>query len=120
MLGDFNQAGDALRGVEGSVDSFYEGGDFASAYTDGVEGEDGLREFQGGSFSIREDLGMEVAIPYARDFQVLQGTDEGEEVAGVVAVGLGGMILQVDFPSLFHEGFQDFFDYLLDLLFHFF
>jgi len=59
---------------------------------------------------------MEMAFSDARDLEVLQGAGEGEEVPGVVAVGLHGMVFQVDLPFFLHEGLWQFLDQGPDLL----
>ena len=47
---------------------------------------------------------MEIAFPYAGNLEVLHRSHEGKEVAGVVVVGLRGMLLQVNLPFFPHEG----------------
>ena len=83
-----------LCSIKRPTDPFQKGGDLPSAYADGVEGEDGLGKLQGCPFPIGEDPGMEIAFPYAGNFEILQGAYEGEEVTGVIAVGLGGVVFQ--------------------------
>jgi len=62
---------------------------------------------------------MEMAFPYTGNFEVLHRPHQGQEVTGVVAVGLGGMVFQVDLPFLLHEGLQKLLHHGLDPLLHF-
>ena len=62
---------------------------------------------------------MEVPLPHPRNAEVLHETGEGEEIAGVVGVGLGGVLLQAQPPFFPHERREKSFDHGLDPLFHF-
>jgi len=88
-----------LGRVESPVHPFQEAGDLPCAHTYSVEGEDGLGKFQRSKLSVGKDLEMEVPLPHAGHLEVLQGASEGEKIADVVTVGLGGMLLQVDLPA---------------------
>mgnify|MGYP001126054858 CR=1 FL=1 len=50
---------------------------------------------------------MEMAFPHGVDFEVLNRPHQGKEVTGVVTIGLGRMVLQVDLPFFLHEGLQE-------------
>jgi len=63
---------------------------------------------------------MEMAFPHGVDFEVLNRPHQGKEVTGVVTIGLGRMVLQVDLPFFLHEGLQELLCEGLDPLFHFF
>jgi len=66
-----------------------------------------------------EDPGKEIAFPYAGYFEVLHWFYKGQEVVGVVAVGLEGLAFQVDFPFFLHEGLQALLYQGFDPLLHF-
>jgi len=59
---------------------------------------------------------VEVPLPHPGHPEVLQGPGQGEEVPRVVAVPLGGVLLQVELSFLQHELLQEVFDQVLDLL----
>jgi len=61
---------------------------------------------------------MEISFPYAGYFEVLHGSYQSQEIAGVVTVGLGGMAFQVDLPFFLHKGLQELLYHGLDPLFH--
>ena len=58
---------------------------------------------------------MEVSLPHPGDFQVLDGTEQGEEIPGVVTVPFGGMLFQIELPFLQYEPLQEVFDQALEL-----
>ena len=87
-------------GVERPVYCLQEPGDVPGADSTGVKGQDGLGKFDGGSSAVGEELGVEVSLPHPGDFQVLDGTEQGEEIPGVVTVPFGGMLFQVELPFL--------------------
>jgi len=64
---------------------------------------------------------MEIAFTDAGNFEVLQRAGEGEEVPGVVAVGLGrdGFPGRSSIPLLLHEGLQELLYYGLNPLLRF-
>jgi len=62
---------------------------------------------------------MKLSLANAGDLEVLQGTRKGEEVSGVVPVGLGRMLRKVQGPLLPHEPLQKLLNHGLDLLSHF-
>jgi len=53
-----------------------------------------------------EDPEMEIAFPYAGNFEVLHWPHQGKEVASVVPVGFRGMVFQRDLPFLPDKGLQ--------------
>lgn len=119
LLGDLDQAG--IRwGCPEAINPLLKRGDLPGAHPRSVENEDSQESPQGGPLPVGEEPGMEIAFPYTRNLQVLQGAYEGNEAAGEVAVGLGGMVFQLDFPFFPHKGFHQLLYHGLDSLFHFF
>jgi len=99
------------------MNSLQKCGDLLGASTDHVEGKDDFGKFQG-----RPIEGSGIAIASPRTWGTLKfptGPTKVKRSRLSVAIGLGGMVFQGDFPFFLHEGLQEFLDRGLDPLFHF-
>lgn len=62
---------------------------------------------------------MKLPVADTGDLEILQGSCKGEEISGVVPVGLGGMFRKGQGPLLPYEPLQELFNHGLELFSYF-